>query len=246
LFYGASFPHLDRLEPLLYLAVSGILGYVLGYWSMIKALAIIGPRLLLLILTSQTVMSFLAGWIFLGETHRPSSLLFVAMLTAGIVLVILNRRIAVEAAERTGGGIALGFLLAALQAASQLLSKKALLGGIPPLSANTLRLAVAATGVFIVAGVMNRRVEVKARDFGRREWALMAGAALTGPVLSVFLSFSALRFVSLGIVSAMLQLSPVLMLVLSRLVFKEAIRPVVLGGTTLAVAGTVFLTLVPG
>lgn len=44
-----------------YLAVSGVVGYVLGYITMIAALPLIGPSLVLLILTSQTVMSFFAG-----------------------------------------------------------------------------------------------------------------------------------------------------------------------------------------
>jgi drug/metabolite transporter (DMT)-like permease len=254
LLYGRVFPQFASLQPALLLAASGLLGYVLGYWTMIRALPLIGPRLLLLILTSQTVMSFLAGRVFLGETPRPASLLFVAMVMAGIVLVILNRQVTEPAGAPAGGGlrrglaggIALGFLLAAVQTASQLLSKKALLAGVPPLSANTLRLAVAAAGVFVIAGAASRRVEVKTRHFGRREWALLVAAALTGPVVSVFLSFSALRFVGLGIVSAMLQLSPMLMLVLCRLVFRERIRPAALGGTALAVAGTALLTLGPG
>ena len=41
--------------------MSGVVGYVLGYITMIAALPLIGPSLVLLILTSQTVMSFFAG-----------------------------------------------------------------------------------------------------------------------------------------------------------------------------------------
>jgi drug/metabolite transporter (DMT)-like permease len=59
----------------------------------------------------------------------------------------------------------------------------------------------------------------------------------------VFLNFNALKFVSLGINSAMLQLSPVLMLFLARMVFKERIRAVAVAGTVLAVSGTVLLIL---
>ena len=66
-------------------------------------------------------------------------------------------------------------------------------------------------------------------------------AALVGPVLSVFLNFNALKFISLGINSAMLQLSPVLMLFLSRIVFKERIKAIAIVGTTLAVLGTILL-----
>jgi drug/metabolite transporter (DMT)-like permease len=57
------------------------------------------------------------------------------------------------------------------------------------------------------------------------------------------LNFNALKRVSLGYNSAMLQLSPVLMLFLARIVFKEQIRIVAIVGTLLAVSGTLLLLL---
>jgi drug/metabolite transporter (DMT)-like permease len=57
------------------------------------------------------------------------------------------------------------------------------------------------------------------------------------------LNFNALKHVSLGINSAMLQLSPVLMLFLARIVFKEQIKAIAIAGTLLAVTGTVLLIL---
>ena len=133
--YGRLFPQLERMEYLLYLAASGIVGYVLGYIAMISALSLIGPRLVLLILTSQTVMSFFAGWIVLQESHDPVNYLYVAMVMGGIILAILNKRISVENTKKLSTGVFLGIALALIQTISQLLSKKALLGGIPPLSA---------------------------------------------------------------------------------------------------------------
>ena len=229
-----------------YLAVSGVVGYVLGYITMIAALPLIGPRLVLLILTSQTVMSFFAGWIILKETHEPRSYLFVIMVVGGIILAILNKRLAVEKSRHLAIGVLLGFALAALQTVSQLLSKKALLGGVPPLSANTTRLSFATAGILLfslTARLAGRTIRVPTRDFDARDWLMIAMAALIGPVLSVFLNFNALKRVSLGINSSMLQLSPLLMLFLARLVFKEPIRAIAIAGTVLAVSGTVLLIL---
>lgn len=72
---------------------------------------------------------------------------------------------------------------------------------------------------------------------------MISALGLIGPVLSVFLNFNALKFISLGISSAMLQLSPVLMLFLSRIVFKERIKAIAIAGIALAVSGTILLIL---
>ena len=241
--YGRVFPRFENTEILLYLAVSGVIGYVLGYITMISALPLIGPRLVLLILTSQTVMSFFAGWTILGETHDPASYIFVIMVMGGIVLAILNKRVSVENPRHLAIGVLLGFALAVLQTISQLLSKKALLAGIPPLSANATRLSFATAGILLFSLLAGKRIRVHTRDFDTRVWLKIAMASLIGPVLSVFLNFNALKHVSLGINSAMLQLSPVLMLILARIVFKEQIKAIAIVGTLLAVAGTILLIL---
>ena len=241
--YGRLFPRFERIEYLLYLAASGIVGYVLGYITMISALGLIGPRLVLLILTSQTVMSFFAGWLVKQETLDPVNYLYVAMVMGGIILAILNKRVSAENTGNLGTGVLLGFALALIQTVSQLLSKKALLGGIPPLSANTTRLTFATAGIFLFAALARQRIHVHTRDFNVRDWLKVAMAAMIGPVLSVFLNFNALKFISLGISSAMLQLSPVLMLFLSRIVFKERIKAIAIVGTALAVSGTILLIL---
>jgi drug/metabolite transporter (DMT)-like permease len=131
--YGRVFPRFESMEILLYLAVSGIVGYVLGYIALISALPLIGPPLVLLI------------------------------------------------------------------------------AGVPPLSANATRLSFATAGIILFSLLARGRLRVHTRDFYVGDWLKITMAALIGPVLSVFLSFNALKHVSLGINSAMLQLSPVLL-----------------------------------
>ncbi|UCF98646.1 MAG: DMT family transporter [Spirochaetaceae bacterium] len=241
--FGRPFPSFERIEYLLYLGASGIIGYVLGYVAMIAALPLIGPRLVLLLLTSQTAMSFFAGWAVLGETLNPLGYLYVVMVMAGIILAILNKRVSVEDRRHLTTGILFSLALGFCQTLSQFLSKKALLGGITPLSAKTTRLNFATVGVFIFAAAAGHRIGVRVSDLQRQDWLKITLAALVGPVLSVFLSFTALKFITLGVAAAMLQLSPVLMLFLARIVFKEKIKPVAVLGTLLAVSGTVLLAL---
>ena len=244
--FGRPFPRFQDIELLAYLATSGIIGYIVGYIVLIAALPLIGPRLVLLLLTSQTVMSFFAGWLVLKETLDPFGYIYVIMVMAGIVLAILNKRVTIEDPRHLRTGILLALTLALCQTISQLLSKKALLAGVSPLSANTTRLAFATVGVFVFAAVARHRIKVHAPDLDRRDWLFVVLASLVGPVLAVFLNFNALKFIALGVASAMLQLSPVLMLFLARVVFKERIRLVAVVGTLLAVTGTVLLALSSG
>jgi drug/metabolite transporter (DMT)-like permease len=171
------------------------------------------------------------------------SYLYVVMVVSGIVLAILNKRVSVEDSRHLAIGVVLAFTLALLQTVSQLLSKKALLAGVPPLSANATRLSSATAGILLFSLLAGGRIRTHTRDLELRDWLMIAGASLIGPVLSVFLNFSALKRVSLGINSAMLQLSPVLMLFMARIVFKERIRAIAVAGTLLAVSGTVLLIL---
>ncbi len=79
------------------------------------------------------------------------------------------------------------------------------------------------------------------RRNGRRA---KAAGALFGPVTGVTLSLVALQLAPVGVASTLMALSPVLLLPLLRLVFKEPIRPRAVAGTLLAMAGVAILFLV--
>jgi len=210
---------------------------------MIHAIRILGPQLVLLIMTSQTVLSFLLGWIAFGERHDLISFAYVALIMSGIVLAILNQRLTIARDLPLTRGLLLAFALPVLQVVSVLLSKKVLLEEIPVLSVNLTRLFVAVLCLWIYTALFRRAIHVRVVDFDGRDWRNMILTAVIGPVFGVFLSFTALKIISLGIASSVMQLSPVFMLFLERIVFKTKIRPIALLGTGLAVTGTVLLIL---
>jgi drug/metabolite transporter (DMT)-like permease len=227
----------------LYLSLSAIAGYVFGYLSMIHAMRILGPQLVLLIMTSQTVLSFVLGWIVLGERHDPICFVYVALIISGIILAILNKRLTLAPDLPLARGLLLAFALPVLQAFSVLLSKKVLLESVPVLSVNVIRLFFAVLGLWIYTGLFRQAINVRVGDFRGRDWRNITLTALIGPVVGIFLSFTALKLISLGIASSVMQLSPVFMIFLERIVFKTRIRPVAILGTGLAVTGTVLLIL---
>ncbi len=236
-------PQLTQPVQILYLALSAVGGYVFGYLSMIHAMRILGPQLVLLIMTSQTVLSFLLGWIVLGERHDLISFAYVALIMSGIVLNILNKRLTIARDLPVTKGLLLAFALPVLQAVSVMLSKKVLLEDIPVLSVNLTRLFVAVIGLWMYTILFRRMIHVRVFDFTGSDWRYMILSALIGPVAGVFLTFTALKLISLGIAASVMQLSPVLMTFIERIVFKTKIRRVALVGTGLAVTGTVLLIL---
>lgn len=272
--YNRFYPAGLQGTQLLFLGVSGILGQVLGFIVMLKALQLIGPRLVLLVGTSITIFSFLLGWLFLDERQPATSFLYISLIISGIIITILNSgnrkiqpnselpaaaaaghgmRVTIESGSSKSGdstprgillkGVLLALLLAACQAIGQLLSKTVILDGIPPLSVSTVRLSVSAGTLFLFTFFFKNPTGTTAGSFTKRDWLLIVMSAMMGPVLSIFLNLASLRFLNLGISAAVFQLSPVFMLFLTRIAFKEKIKPYALIGTLIAVSGTVLLTL---
>ena len=241
--YGSFLPNLASWGNAVLLSISAIAGYVLGYVTIIAALPLVGPQFVLLISTTQTVASFIAGWAFLRESQELVGIVYSAFIVAGIVLVILSKRISIPQRRHFTKGLLLSLALAGLQTVSQLLSKKALMSGVTPISANVFRLLVATVVVFAIALFASRTVPIRACEFTVKEWKYIGLAAVTGPVLGIFLSFNALTRMDLGIAAALFQLSPAFMLIIEKILFKERIRAMAILGTAIALSGATLLAL---
>jgi drug/metabolite transporter (DMT)-like permease len=78
----------------------------------------------------------------------------------------------------------------------------------------------------------------------KRAWAFLAGGALTGPFLGVWFSMIAVQNAQVGIASTLMGLPPIILIPLSRWIFKERISPRAMLGTAVALTGaaTIFMT----
>jgi len=230
-----------------WLALSGVLGFVMGDAFLFEAFVMIGPRLTWLLMSMVPVISGLLAWGLLGEDLETHQWLGVALTVSGVALVMTERQ--GEQSRNAGekrpiSGVLLGLGAALGQASGLVTSKLGLEGAFPPLSGNLIRLLSATVVIWAFTLVRGRaRSSLGAvRDQPRALASLTAGV-LTGPVLGVTLSLFAVQNAPVGIASTLMSLPPVILLPVDRFLFgvKIGLRAIV--GTLLAFGGTALLFL---
>jgi drug/metabolite transporter (DMT)-like permease len=232
-----------------WLALSGIIGYVVGDGFLFQAFVMIGPRLGMLLMALAPVFSAVFGYIFYGE--QLSTFEFGGMLLAltGIALVVSDRKPTApsDAPQETRHyvlGVLCGIGAAMGQASGLVASRAGLEGGFPALSGNMIRLVTAAGVIWlitIVRGQMRQGfVQLREHPEALRS---VAGGAVVGPFIGVWLSLIAVQLTELGIAATLMGLTPIFLLPISRILFKEKISARAIAGTVTAVSGVALLFL---
>ena len=161
-FFGSFLPTGLGRQDVFWLALSGLVGYVIGDALLFEALVRIGARLSMLVMTLTPVFSALLAWLVLAERLKAIQLGAIALTVGGIALVVGERKNNQGKQVFSGKSLLVGIMLAAGgalgQAAGLLFSKLGLVGGLHPVSANLVRTLPA---VMVMAG-----------------WTALAGAAL--------------------------------------------------------------------
>jgi uncharacterized membrane protein len=228
-----------------WLTLSGVVGFAISDAFLFRALLHLGAHRTSLVTALIPVSSTLLAWGIFGEQLTVIQMLSSGVIVLGIALVIAARPAGEDAATRKQ--IALGVLFAlgtvGTQSMRYILSKQALGGEFPALSANVVQILAATIAVWVAAFVGGRWK----RDFdvfrNRKAALTMIGGAIAGPVVGVTLSMVALANAQIGIASTLMALPPVLLLAYSHFVLKEKATPMAIGGTALAVGGVACLFL---
>jgi len=245
LLYGEVWPL--HAEPFRWgwLGLSGAVGLVLGDASLFQAFVLIGPRRAMLLMTLVPVISALLAWGWLGETLQWVEIGAVLLTVGGVAWVVSERRTAQKAATSGEGSYALGVLLGLGGAVGQSLglvaSKQGLVGNFPSLSATLIRMLVATALIWLLA-LLQRKSGTTLRALQDKKSGLfVAGGALTGPFLGVWSSMVAVQNAQVGIASALMALSPIILIPLERWIFHEQITPRAVVGTVVALAGATLI-----
>jgi drug/metabolite transporter (DMT)-like permease len=243
---GAPWPVWATGYQLAYLAVSGAVGYVFGDSFGFRSLVILGPSRATLLSALAPVFTTALAWPLLGEHPGPLALVGMAIIFSGLAVVVLDR--AHGTREHVEGsavvGIVSGVLAALGQGVGYVLAKKALVTGIDPLSATTIRAAAAVVllwGWAIATGAAASTVAA-ARAQPRALAAAGAGA-VTGGFLGVVLSLLALHYVAAGVAATIIAFYPVIAILIALRLGHDRITPRVWVGAALSVLGVVVLFL---
>lgn len=247
------------------LALSGLVGFVIGDLMLFQALVLLGARLTMLIYASVPAMTALAGYLFLGERISGRALAGMAITVAGIVLAIAGKRqpdlstpdLSAPPPPSRRAGILLAIGGSAGQSAGLLLAKHGA-DGLDSFAATEIRVLAGLAGFLAVALVMRKLGEIATwlklalsspsepptadkRKNARKAMAILSLGALLGPFLGVSLGLLSAQRLPTGVASTLMSLVPVLLIPLSALALRERTYAVEIAGTAVAFAGVVVM-----
>ena len=247
--FGHILPTNASAESISWLALSGIVGLVLGDMALLQAFVLVGPRISMLVMALAPLFSTIIAWLFLSETLDDKTLVGIVLVIVGVIAVVAERQKAGPSSIAVSGRAYQIGLLFALggslgQAGGAVLSRLGLAEGLEPLSASLIRLGIAALALWLFAllrGQVGGTVAAL-RAQPRAGWRL-AGGVVAGPVIGVWLSLVALQRTSVGIASTLMSMTPIFLIPISYVVFKERATRQAVIGTLIAFVGTVLLFL---
>ncbi len=241
---GRFFPTDAPVSAWVWLGASGLVGLVAGDLLLFQAFIDSGSRVSMLIYATAPAMTALLGFALLGERISPAGIGGMALTLAGIALAVLGRG---SDGNGTGKktyvrGIVLAFGATLGQAAGLILGKSGA-GSMDPFAGTQIRVTAGVLGFLVIMLVTRsfRGLRPALRD--KKALASLSLGSFFGPFLGVSLSLLAVQRTSVGIASAVMSITPILIIAPSALFLKEKIAAREVAGSILAVAGVFVLFL---
>lgn len=241
---GIALPVDATLKNWTWLAMSGIVGFFLGDYFMLKAYIEVGVRVSMLMMASSPPMAALLGFLFLSERLSPSALLGMLITISGIVLVILSKdkdkgRVRIRYSVK---GLTYAFIGAFGSAAGMVFSKIGL-GDYNTMAATQIRIIAGFLCFVIFVTVRNEWKNLRSAIMDRKALKFTFLGSIFGPFIGVNLSLVALKYTSTGIVSTITSMTPVTIIPFSIALFKEKVKPREILGALISVSGVAILLL---
>jgi drug/metabolite transporter (DMT)-like permease len=223
-----------------WLSLSGLVGFVIGDLLLFQAFVVIGARVSMLIMALTPPLAALFGWLILGEQMTLINSFGMILTIFGIALVILGR-------PMKGKRLSLNFPMAGLllafggatgQALGLVLSKLGM-GDLDAFMSTQIRVIAGIVGFTLVFFRWRRWVNVWTALKNKSAMGRIGIGAFFGPFLGVSFSLLAIKYTTTGIASTLMALTPVMIILPARYIFKEKITTKEVVGAFIAVAGVV-------
>ncbi len=219
------------------LAVSGVIGILLGDTFNFAAVGRLGPRRAGAIFALNAPMAAVLGWAILGEKLPLLAVIGIGVTAAGVALAIMGRpALNAHRLEQTQGAVMLGVLFglgAALgQALGALIAKPVMTAGIDPYFASLLRVGASGLMMGLIAPFGPPRPPLTTKAL-----VITAVTAVIGLLIGMTLLLYALKGAETGIISTLSATSPIIILPLMWLRTGQRPSPLSWAGGALAVLG---------
>jgi len=253
---GRLWPAELNQQQFLWLAASGMVGLVMGDGCGFKALVMIGPRLTTLLYAAAPIIATVISWIFLDEKLGTWSVIGIVVTITGITWVVLERtyggnsdgpadRNHPDAGSRLKG-VFLGLGAAGGQAIGLVMAKQAMAysgGTVEPLEASFVRMSCALVLIWLIAAGRRQLPSTLAAMKNLKGLGFTSAGAVVGPFLGVWMSLVAITYIATGIAATLNAMTPVLIIPLVILYYKEKVSARALIGAVVAVGGVAIIYL---
>ena len=232
-----------------WLALSGVVGFVLGDLFLFEAFILIGARISMLIMALVPPITALIGWITLGEIMSGMEFLGMGVTLLGIFLVLAKKRDPVKekpVKRLHPGPLMLGSLLAlggaVGQAAGLVLSKKGM-QDMNAFEATQIRIMAGVVGFTLVITLFRRWKHFRQALTDLKAMKTITLGSFFGPFLGVSFSLLAVQHTDTGVAATLMALTPVMIIPAAMLFHRERIHVMEILGAVISIAGVALFFL---
>lgn len=244
---GMPFPLDAPARIWFYLAISGLIGFVISDFFLFNAYILVGSRIAIVFQSLTPLFTALFALVFLGERMLPSQLLGMLVVITGILIVVSSRRRKPNLESAPQAESAKGYiysLLASIFQAAGLIFSKIGVQDYDVISGSQIRIVAAIVGLAVQALILGQGVKIfKEVPKERLAFKNIAIGAIFGPFLGVSFSLLAVRYTQAGTASTLMALTPVLIIPPTIFILKQKVRLREFIGAAVAVGGAALFFL---
>jgi drug/metabolite transporter (DMT)-like permease len=235
---GLIFPVDASMENWMWLALSGLIGFVFGDLFLFKSYTMIGSRFSMLIMTLVPPITAFFSFAILGEKLTLFHYLGMTLTFSGIAMAIFSRsakgeKLSLKLAPK---GILYAFGGAVGQALGLVLSKFGM-KDYDPFAATQIRIIAGVLGYIFLVTILRRWASVRNATHNKSGMMLTSLGAFFGPFLGVSFSLIAIKYTEAGIASTIMALVPVFIILPAIILFKQKVTLPEILGAVVSVAG---------
>jgi len=236
IFTGSILPINFSTLSYIFIGSSGVFGFFIADLFIFKAFQHLGARKTMVIMTLSPIFAAVISWIVFTEILSIIQILGIFITIAGVMIVIMVES---RKSDEKSRPIWIIFALtgALTQAIGMILAKAGLSEGIHPISANVVRIGSGLAGLAIYTLIRREFITDFKKMEDKKSLYLLIAAALVGPVFGMLLALYAFSWAPVGIVTTLMQLTPIMLLPIDRFYLKKNIPTGAVWGTMIAVAG---------
>ena len=234
-----------------WLAISGVVGIVIGDTFYFRSLQILGPRKALMVSTTAPLFSAVLASLLLNESLAYTAMLGIVITVVGVVIVVSDRKATKEAPGLMPGNSSLGAMLGVLGAICQsvggVFSKKGMvnLEGEPicnAVEATFIRLVVAAIATTILIMLAKKARKHLANGIKLEMLRFLIPATAIGTWLGIWLSQIAYQKADVAIAQTLLATCPLFAIPIVWYSHKQKVTILAFIGTAISILG-IYLTV---